>query len=519
MPNKYIVLYMNKIKIILWAAVLGISLTATAQGTQQDKKNGASLPDIRSGDRITLDDCHKLALHGNKGLRSSQELMYAAEDMKKMSVAEFFPRVSANGAYHWQNRNPQLLSDDQKDHLNNIGTSTMNTVMSSSSMLSNISALVQQYPQLTVLMPDVMSTVNNLTTALNNEGHSIVDALDMDLNDLCVGSVTVMQPVYLGGKLRAVHRAASMAYNVASAAYSKAEQDKLVEVDKAYWQVISVRHKKELAEQYCHLLEHLDSNVQLMVQEEVATQADATKVRVKLNEAQMSLTKATSGYELAQMLLFQMVGLDMNASYNVVEDTALENYAPLDSIDISRVMQNRDEVKMLAYADTIAQANVMLARSTLLPNIVVEGSYITTRPSFFNGYEDKFGGTLAAGIAVNIPIAHPGAIYTYKAAKHHAAAARLQREEMQEMVQLEVNKLNTDLKVSRKKLVQAQTNLTNAEENLALATESFEAGVISSTELMAAQTAWLQAKNEVLDADIEIRMNHLYLNKAMGNRR
>lgn len=511
---------MSKIKrIVLNAAVLGLSLAAMAQGPQQGKGGMAPAPDIRPGSRLTLDDCHRLALQGNKSLRSSEELMYAAEDMKKMSVAEFFPRVSANGAYHWQSRNPQLLSDEQKDHLNNIGTSTMNTVMGSSNLLAGISALMQLYPQLTVLMPDVMSTVNNLTTALNNEGHNVVEALDMDLANLCAGAVTVTQPVYLGGKLRAVHRAASMAYNMASATYDKTEQDKLVEVDKAYWQVISVRHKKELAEHYCRLLERLDSNVQLMVQEEVATQVDATKVRVKLNEAQMSLTKAASGYELAQMLLAQMIGLDMNASYIIVEDTALECYAPLDSIDIEDVIQKRHEMKMLAYADTIAQTSVMLARSALLPNVVVEGSYLTTRPSFFNGYEDKFGGTLAAGIAVNIPIAHPGAIYNYKAAKHRAAAARLQREEMQEMVQLEVNKLNTDLKVSRKKLVQARANLTNAEENLALATESFEAGVISSTELMEAQTAWLQARNEVLDADIETRMNHLYLNKAMGRRK
>lgn len=510
---------MNKKRMILWGLLLTISVTTAAQGMPQGKGRETDVPNICPGDRLTLDNCHKLVLNANKGLRSSQELMYSAEEMKKMSVAEFFPRVSANGAYHWQSRNPQLLSDEQQKSLSTIGTRTTSTIINSSNLLTNISNLVAQHPQLGLLMPDVLSTVNNLTTALNNEGRNIVDALDMDLANLCVGSVTVTQPVYLGGKLRAVHRAAKMAYNLSATAYSKAEQDKLVEVDKAYWQVISVRHKKELAERYCHLLEHLDSNLQLMVQEEVATQADATKVRVKLNEAQMSLTKATNGYELAQMLLFQMVGLDMTAHYDVVEDTTLVNYSPVGNIDMESIMQKRDEMKMLAYADTIAQTDVMLARSALLPNIVVEGSYLTTRPSFFNGYENKFGGTVAAGIVVNIPIAHPGAIYNYKAARHRAAAARLRHEEAQEMVQLEVNKLNTDLQVSRKKLVQAQTNLTNAEENLALATESFEAGVISSTELMAAQTAWLQARSEVLDADIEIRMNYLYLNKAMGNRR
>lgn len=64
--------------------------------------------------------------------------------------------------------------------------------------------------------------------------------------------------------------------------------------------------------------------------------------------------------------------------------------------------------------------------------------------------------------------------------------------------------------------MQAQSNLENAEENLRLADESFDAGVISSSDLMAAQTAWLSAKSEVVDAEIETRMDYLYLQQALG---
>ena len=79
-----------------------------------------------------------------------------------------------------------------------------------------------------------------------------------------------------------------------------------------------------------------------------------------------------------------------------------------------------------------------------------------------------------------------------------------------------MNKLNYELEVANRKLAQAQSNLENAEENLRLADESFEAGVISSSDLMAAQTAWLSAKSEVVDAEIETRMDYLYLQQALG---
>ncbi|MDY5969173.1 MAG: TolC family protein [Bacteroidales bacterium] len=467
---------------------------------------------------LTLDDCHRLALQGNKALKSSEETMLAAKDMERMSVAEFFPRASVNGAYHWQHNNLQLLSDEQQRSLGNLGNEAMNQMIGNSSLGALLGSL---FPGVSAAQwASLLSPLGSgLVGTLNAQGQSIVDALDMDFQHLCGGALTVTQPVYLGGKLRAMNKAARMAYGMAELNYTKSQQDKLAEVDKAYWQVVSVKHKKDLAQQYCRLLEHLDSNVQLMVAADVATQADATKVRVKLNEAQMALTKATGGYELAKMLLFQSIGVDMYGDYEVVEETALVQCPAPENVDMGEVVRNRDELRMLACADTLAQASVMLARSALLPNVVVTGSYLTSKPNFFNGYQDKFGGTLAVGVAVNIPLAHPGAFYGYRAAKHQAAAVHLQREEMEEKVQLQVNKLRSDLEVANRKYVQAQTNLLNAEENLALATQSFEAGVVSSTELMAAQTAWLQAKGEILDADIEMRMGRLYLDRAMGRKR
>lgn len=501
-----------------WMLAALMMLAALPAGAQSAGKSVSKAQTLPHGARLTLADCHRLTLQDNKSLKSSEEQLLAAENIKKMSVAEFFPRASANGTYHWMDKNIQLLSDEQQSTLNNLGTNMMSGISSSSTLTSILGTLFTQ-EQLQALFPSLISGMNGITNSLNQSGQSIVDALDMDFTHLCAGTITITQPVYLGGKLRAVHKAAAMSYNVAGLQYSKQQQDKLVEVDKAYWQVISVRHKKELAEQYCSLLEHLDSNVQEMLKEEVATQADATKVRVKLNEAQMTKTKATNGYELAKMLLFQTVGLDMNGDYDVVEDIAIVDNSVSDHIDMDQVMRDRDELKMLAYADTIAQASVMAARSGLLPNVVVEGSYLTTKPNFFNGYQNEFGGTLAAAVVVNIPIAHASAIYSYKAAKHQAAAVRYQHEEAQEMVELQVTKLSTDLDVANHKLVQAQSNLLNAEENLKLATEGFDAGAASSTDLMGAQTAWLQAKGDVLDADIEIKMSRLYLDQAMGKKR
>ena len=180
------------------------------------------------------------------------------------------------------------------------------------------------------------------------------------------------------------------------------------------------------------------------------------------------------------------------------------------------VWRDRHEMQMLRISDSIASQGVRIAASTLKPNIAFTGGYLFSNPNLFNGFQNEFGGTLFAGVAVNVPILHPGSIYTFKAAKAKKQEVALQIEEAQEMIELQVNKLNYELQLAYKKLDQAQSNLVQAQENLRLADESFKSGMCGSSDLMAAQTAWISAKSEVLDAEIEIEMDTLYLRQAMG---
>ena len=58
--------------------------------------------------------------------------------------------------------------------------------------------------------------------------------------------------------------------------------------------------------------------------------------------------------------------------------------------------------------------------------------------------------------------------------------------------------------------------MDKAEENLRFANKGFKEGVIPTTNVMEAQTAWLSAQSEKIDAQIEVRLAQTYLQKAMG---
>ncbi len=471
------------------------------------------VPSVGAQQVLTLEKCHELALASNNRLKIAQERVEETEALKGAALAQFFPKVSVNGTYNWNQKNISLLSDEQQATINNMGTTVMSQV--TPALQPVIMQLMQSDPQLAMALAQSLAGMN-MEETLNGVGQEITDAFNIDTRNVFAGAVTVSEPVYLGGKVRAMYKTAKLTNQAAVLQADQAQENLLVQVDEAYWRVISLQHKVLLARQYCNLLDTLNQNVEAMVDEGVATQSDLTQVRVKLNEAQMSLTKAENGLALSKMVLYQLCGLNLTGDYEIAEETDMRTFSSAQTLDMQNVWDNRKEIKLLEIGDQMAKTNVKMATSGLLPNVAVTGSYLVSNPNVFNGFQNKFAGMFTAGVVVNIPICHAEDFLMVKAAKHKRNEVQYELEEAKNVIELQVNKLNYELEVANKKLVQAQSNLMNAEENLRLANESFEAGVISSSDLMAAQTAWMSAKSEVVDAEIEIRMAHLYLQKALG---
>lgn len=465
---------------------------------------------------LTLDTCRVRALRANAGLKRAEVKMRETEALEKVALWQMLPKVSANGTYNWMEKSTNLLSDEQKDRLNHL----------SGVVQEDLSASIrQEFGGLPIIGDAIANGLINilsgstLSTNIDNVGHRITEALETDTRNVVAGTVTVTQPVFMGGKLLALHKMASLANELSGVEYDREKEAMLIAVDEAYWQVVSVKHKKELAEQYAALLDTLNSDVEEMMRAEVATKGDLTKVRVKLNEAQMSLTKATNGLALAKMLLAQRCGMPLDSEYDVADHNILNNQDIQNnqSIDMNTVWAKRKEMRMLRISDSVALQGVRIARSTFMPNVAVTGGYLVSNPNLFNGFNNEFGGTFFAGVVVNVPILHGGSFYSLKAAKAKREEVKWQMEEAKEMIELQVNKVRYELELAYKKMAQAQSDLENAEENLKLADESFAAGMCSSSDLMGAQTAWLKAKGEVLDAEIEIEMGKVYLKQALGN--
>ena len=118
---------------------------------------------------------------------------------------------------------------------------------------------------------------------------------------------------------------------------------------------------------------------------------------------------------------------------------------------------------------------------------------------------------------VHIPIWNWGDVrYKVRAAKGATTIANLELDEAREMIELQVNQKAFLANEANKKLAMAQSNIARAEENLRTANLGFKEGVISSTTVIEAQTAWLQAQSQKIDAEIDVKLSQVELQKVTG---
>lgn len=467
---------------------------------------------IQAQRTLNLDSCRTLALSNNKELRMSKEKVNAAHYQQKAAFTNFLPKIDMKGVYMRTEKEISLLSDDQKSAISNIGTAV-------APMGQKLQQILSSDPSLAPLLTPLQSVMGTLPGALNQVGQGMVDALRTDTRNMFGGMVTLTQPIFMGGKIIAYNKITKFAEQLAESQHATELQDVILNTDQAYWQVISLVNKKKLAESFLDLVKKLDSDVSKMVAEGVATKADELSVKVKVNEAEMTLTKVENGLSLSKMVLCQLCGIPLDTPITLA-DESMENITLPDTYiegNVNTALSNREELKSLELASKIYRQKVNVTRSEFLPSVGLTATYLVTNPSLVNGFERKMRGMWGVGMMVKIPVFHWGeGIYKVKAAKAEANIAQYKLDDVKEKVELQVKQATYKVNEATKKLAMAEKNMAKADENLRYANLGFQEGVIPTSNVLEAQTAWLSAQSGKIDAQIDVKMSEIYLNKSMG---
>ena len=474
---------------------------------------------------LNLDSCRALALRNNKQLQVSNVKQDVAANLRHSARTKYLPHVSAVGSYVHTTREVSVLSDGIKGMLSNLGTSI------ASGLGNEMGNMIGSLPPQTLvtlgqlgLSPEALSqltqpAMQDISASGNALGQEIADAFRTDTRNIWAGSVMLTQPIFMGGGIIALNKMADIGEDLMRNQSDLQLQSTIYTVDQAYWQVVSLRHKKKLAEAYLELVKKLDTDVSKMIDEGVATRSEGLSVKVKVNEAEMQVTQVNDGLVLSKMLLCQLCGLPLDEQILLPEETQ-ENLVvdtTVQPVDVAAGIANRPEMRMLQNTVDLSRQATNLLKAGNLPQVALVGGYTITNPSVFNGFEKKFGGMWNVGVLVRIPIWNWGDVaYKVRASKGATAIANLEMADAREKMELQINQSQFRVNEAFKKLEMARTNIERADENLRMANLGFQEGVIQSTTVMEAQTAWLQAQSQKIDSEINLKLSQVNLQKATG---
>ena len=98
-----------------------------------------------------------------------------------------------------------LLNNNQKNALNNIGTTAVNQFGAQFPTIAQ--QIITKYPDLAPLIQDMSGAFQQNAAALGQAGNAfgkgITDAFRTDTRNMTAGMILLTQPLYMGGKIKA----------------------------------------------------------------------------------------------------------------------------------------------------------------------------------------------------------------------------------------------------------------------------------------------------------------------------
>ncbi len=435
---------------------------------------------LKAQTTLTLQEARKQALEHNKNLASARVTLEKQRYDTKAMYANFLPKFSA--------RVIDFYSTGSFD-FNKIITPLKTGVTN---------GITQMITDAVSLSPEGASFVQQELSKFLQEVSLPEDYWKLKVQNVFSGSVSFVEPLYMGGKINAGYKMNQLGMKMAETNIQLTESQVLLNTDEAYVLCIKAKELGQVAKAYKDLLLELQKNVEGAIRHGMKTRNDALKVEVKLNEAELNILKAENGLRLAQMNLAQVVGLPLSEKIDVSTD-GIYNVQPLEAQngDISQ----RPEKSLLADKTQMAALKVKLARSEFLPNLIMGASYSYTNGMKMMNSTLMKSGSFSAGVMLSIPIYHFGeGKNKIRSAKASHRIAQIEEDELSEKMLLEQMQAYNNLTEAASEITLTEKSVDSATQNMKTSKQQFEVGTEPLSDYLESQVLWQKASASAVEA-------------------
>lgn len=418
-----------------------------------------------AAESLTLEQAIETALRDNPGLKASDSQIDAAEAGVLRSYSGFLPKVTLSETYS-KTDNPLMV----------FGT---------------------KINQETVAMADFDPAAINDPQAISNYNTRL----------------TVMQPVWNGGREYTGKRQARLGLEAAVNERERQRQETVAGVIKAYYGLLLAREYHKVA---LRSLETSEANVRLADARHragVVLQSDLLRAKVQYAEVKEMATRSENGIQLAKASLNFAMGTPQGTDYDIVGNLAPQETKGDISALIDEAVTRRPDLTATGLNRRNAEAGVALARSDYMPsiNIMGQADWNSGDPAG----DDAKSWAVMAVIQWNL---FDGLVTKSRVREALAASARMRamEEQMRSAVQLQVKQAYYSFTASRDRIAATATSTQEAEEGLRIVQKRYEAGMTTFVDVLGAESALIRARTNALQALYDNNVAQAELKLAMG---
>ena len=442
---------------------------------------------------ITLQQAREMALEHNKEIAKSKLTLEQTRNDAKAYKTNFFPRINVTLAdlYSTYKGDLTIAGGHLPIYMMNPATGTY---------LPNVS----------------MGADGNYI--LNQYADFPSQKIDYKIGNIFLATVSLTQPIYMGGKITAAYRMASRGAEMAEENIRLTESQVIVQTDEAYMQAVLARQLADVARSYKQLLDELLKNVESAVNHGLKTRNDLQKVQVKLGEAELAIIRADNATRLSTMNLCHLMGLPLETQLTPQPPLGGEmDAAVLPLKGDGGAVAARPEAAILQAKTDIAKQQIKLTRSDFMPQLALFAGYSYANGVKVSGSRLLDSGAAAVGATLKLPIVTFGErIYKARSAKARYQIAQTEQQNLTEQMQLELAQADNNFAEAQTELSITERNLEQAEENMRLARKQYDVGTEPLSQLLDAQAQWQQASANHVKAKCQLQVAYTKLLKAGG---
>lgn len=318
------------------------------------------------------------------------------------------------------------------------------------------------------------------------------------------GVVVVGQPLYTGGALQAQHRIAKADEKLDQLSEELTLDQINYQSDAVYWNASAAFAGMEAADKYQKIVKQQYDIIQDRFTDGMISRTDLLMISTRLKEAELQYIKARQNYTLSMQKLNILMGEEPNTPtdglYNIDQPST-----PVQLLTLNEVLQRRADFASteVSIQKSTAQRKAALSQYNPQVNMYLSGGWATGTPNL--GYDVSFNPIV--GLNINIPVFRWGARFkTNRQQKAYIGIQKLQQSYVTDNISEELSGSLTKLTETEFQVKTAKENMELAEENLDLATFSYNEGKANMVDVLSAQLSWTQARSNLINAFLAKKM-------------